>query len=104
VETGYLIKNNESTTSLELKRKTFAEILKRNSTLHIAVTRTIRGTGDIFIKPESNTRSAIVQNNLRVIIQSPLKPKVLIYNVDSDHTTENLIDNLIQQNRDLRDT
>jgi hypothetical protein len=96
VETGYLIKNNESTTSIELKRKAYSEILKINHTPNIVVTRTVKGTGDISIKPiDSYTRAVIVQSNLPVIIQTQLKPKVLIYIVDSYLTAKDLIDYLI---------
>jgi hypothetical protein len=45
-----------------------------------------------------------MQNNLCVVTQTTIKSKVLIYNVDSEHTAEESIDDFIYQNSELRDT
>jgi hypothetical protein len=71
-------------------------MLKRNPTPKIMVTNTIKRTGDIYIKPaDSNIRAAIVQKDLNVFIRISLKLNILIYNVDSEHMTEEHIDDLI---------
>jgi hypothetical protein len=76
-----------------MKKHVYAEILKINSTPKIMVTNTIKRTGNVYIKPvDSNIKTAIMQSNLNVVTQTTIKPKVLIYNVDSEHTAEELID------------
>jgi hypothetical protein len=69
------------------------------------ITNTVKRTGDIYIKPEySNTRTTVMKSNLNVVTQTTIKLKVLIYNVDREHTAEELIYDLIHQNSELRDT
>jgi hypothetical protein len=65
----------------------------------------VKDTGDIYIKPaDFVTREAIVKSKLSIIVQTSTKPKILIYNVDSVLAVEELIENLIRQNEDLRST
>jgi hypothetical protein len=65
----------------------------------------VKDTGDIYIKPvDFATREAIVKSKLSIIVQTPTKSKVLIYNVYSELTAEELIENLIRKNEDLKST
>ena len=104
-ELGYIVKNTGSKTSLELKKQAYSEILKNNPRPNIVMTNTIKRTGDIYIKPaDRNTREALLKSNLEVVEQKTLKPKLLVYNVDSELTGVEVVEDLINLNSELRDT